>query len=198
MITSKIMLRSIFLLFLFIFSGCNQPNNKEPHIQITTSFGDIEIELYPEKAPKTVAAFLSYIDSGYYNNCSFYRVLKTEDMVGNNFGVIQGGIWQTNDQLHPYITRTGHESTQQSGLTHTTGTISMARTKNSTAGTEFFICIGDQTHFDYGPDRDGDKQGYAAFGKVIKGMKIARMIQNQPAAGEHFINKIIITGIKRL
>ena len=192
------MLRSIFLLLPFIFSGCNQPNNKEPRIQITTIFGDIEVELYPEKAPKTVAAFLSYIDSGYYTNSSFYRVLKTEDMVGNDFGVIQGGIWQTNDQLHPYITRTGHESTLQTGLTHTSGTISMARSKNSSAGTEFFICIGDQLHFDYGPTRDGDKEGYAAFGKVIKGMKIAAKIQNQPAEGEHFIKKIMITGIKRL
>ena len=58
--------------------GCNQKVYQNPHILIVTSFGDIEAELFPKQAPQTVAAFLSFIDSGYYNNSSFYRVLLQE------------------------------------------------------------------------------------------------------------------------
>jgi peptidyl-prolyl cis-trans isomerase A (cyclophilin A) len=61
----------IIAALLFLFS-CN--SYKNPRIKITTSFGNIEAELYPNKAPKTVAAFLSYVDSGLYKNSSFYRV----------------------------------------------------------------------------------------------------------------------------
>jgi len=67
-----------FLLIATLVISCSQKDYKQPHLLIKTSLGDIEIEVYPDKAPKTVAAFLSYVDSGYYNNASFYRVLKTD------------------------------------------------------------------------------------------------------------------------
>ncbi|MEJ7672223.1 MAG: peptidylprolyl isomerase [Chitinophagaceae bacterium] len=65
---------------------------------IETKFGDIEIELYPDKAPKTVGAFLSYVDSGFYKNTTFYRVLKEENQPSASFKseLIQGGMWHTN------------------------------------------------------------------------------------------------------
>ena len=185
------------LLFLFIvFIGCSHPHNKNPHILIETSYGDIEVELFPDKAPKTVAAFLSYVDSGYYTNSSFYRVLNTEDMGGNNHGLIQGGIWHTNPQLKlPGIV---HESTKQTGLSHTSGTLSLARTTPGSANTEFFICVGDKPEFDYGSGGNGDGQGFAAFGTVFKGMDIVRKIQALPATSESFTEKISIDKIKRL
>ena len=183
------------LLFISIaLISCTHTHYKNPHVLIETNYGDIEVELFPEKAPKTVAAFLSYIDSGYYNKGLFYRVIKTEDMGGNNYGLIQGGIWRTNDQLK--IPGIPHESTKQTGLSHTSGTISLARTTPGSASTEFFICVGDQTQFDYG--NGGDGQGFAAFGSVFKGMDIVRKIQDQPANGESFIEKISIDKIKRL
>lgn len=170
---------------------------KNPHVMIDTTMGEIEAELFPDKAPKTVAAFLSYVDSGYYNKGNFYRVLLNEGMNTTlNTGLIQGGIWQAGSKFHP--AGIPHESTKQTGLSHTNGTISLARTSIGTATSEFFICIGDQTQFDYGNSTPADGEGFAAFGTVIKGMDIAREIQLQSAHGEAFDNKIIINNIKRL
>lgn len=166
---------------------------------IETRHGDIEVELYPDKAPVTVAAFLSYVDAGYYNKSSFYRVLKADELPNpNNFGIIQGGIWQSRPELlasNPGIT---HESTAQTGLTHQSGTISLARTKPGTASTEFFICIGGQNQFDAGQDGTEDLQGFAAFGKVIKGMPVVRKIQEQNSHGDQFDKSIPISAISRL
>ena len=77
----------VFILFASCISFSCHPkkNYKEPTVKIETNFGDIIVELYPEKAPKTVTAFLSYIDSGYYKNGSFYRVLKAEDQPSSSF-----------------------------------------------------------------------------------------------------------------
>ena len=178
---------------------CTQPGSSNPQLLIDTNYGEIEVELYPAKAPKTVAAFLSYVDSGFYTNSAFYRVVLAEGMsVAANVGLIQGGIWQTNDRQHPAVPGIEHESTRQSGLSHTTGTLSLARTTPGTANTEFFICIGDQTQFDYGNSNPPDGEGFAAFGKVIKGMQVVRTIQQQRKQGESFTEKIIIREIRRM
>ncbi len=193
------MYKFIFLFSLLGIFGCNQPQNKNPHVLIVTSFGDIEIELFPVKAPESVRAFLSYVDSGFYNNSSFYRVVMAEGQsAASNVGLIQGGIWQTNDKLHPVVPGIVHEPTIQTGLSHTTGTVSLARTTPGSANTEFFICIGDQTLFDYGNKSGSDSLGFAAFGRVVKGMTIVRKIQEQQRNGESFGKKIIIDKIKRL
>ena len=191
------MFKYLLIISTLIF-GCSHPHYKDPHIIIETNYGDIEVALYPDKAPKTVAAFLSYIDSGYFNKSSFYRVLKTEDMAGNNYGLLQGGIWQTNDKRHPDIAGIVHESTKQTGLSHFSGTISLARTTPGTANTEFFICVGDQPQFDHGNNGVADGQGFAAFGAVFKGMDIVRKIQDQPCRGESLVEKVSIDNIRRL
>lgn len=178
---------------LCLFS-CSQKTYKEPHILITTGFGDIEAELYPEKAPKTVAAFLSYIDSGLFRNSSFYRVVSNY----NNTGLIQGGIWQTNNSKASVMPGIEHESPKQTGLSHTSGTISLARTNGGTGNTEFFICIGDQQQFDSSRRINADGLGFAAFGKIVKGMDIVKKIQQQPSEGESFVEKIEINDIKKL
>jgi peptidyl-prolyl cis-trans isomerase A (cyclophilin A) len=188
----------ILLLTISIFS-CNQPDYKNPHILISTQLGDIEVELFPDQAPKTVKAFLNFVDSDYYTNSSFYRVLKAEELpTDNNTGIIQGGIWQTRPDIKVKIPGIEHESTKQTGLTHVSGTISLARTTPGSATTEFFICIGDQTMLDYGESGTEDGQGFAAFGKVFKGMPIVRKIQAQNSRGDAFIEKIVIRKIKRL
>ena len=192
------MKRLLFTISLFVMLGCSQPG-KNPHILISTDDGDIEAELYPDKAPKTVAAFLSYIDSGFYTNSSFYRVVLAEGLSSSaNTGLIQGGIWQTNESQHPNVPGIPHESTKQTGLTHTNGTLSLARTAPGTASTEFFICIGDQTQFDYGKGSSTDTLGFAAFGKVVKGMPVVRAIQQENKHGESFEQNIAIKSIKRL
>lgn len=180
---------------LFLFS-CNA--NKNPRIQISTNFGNIEAELYPDKAPKTVAAFLSYVDSGLYKNSSFYRVLLEESMSENNKGLVQGGIWLSNNKKAETIPGIEHESPKQTGLSHNSGTLSLARTTAGTATTEFFICIGDQTEYDSSKTLNPDGLGFAAFGKVISGMEIIRKIQEQPASGQSFVIPVEILKIERL
>lgn len=193
------MSKFLIILACFALMACNQPAYKNPHIVIETGFGDIEVELFPDKAPKTVAAFLSYVDSGFYNKASFYRVLKTEELPSaTNTGIIQGGIWQTNPAKKITIPGIPHETTKQTGLTHESGTISLARLAPGTGNTEFFICIGDQSPLDAGRRGTEDGQGYAAFGSVYKGMDIVRKIQTQKSHGDKFDSKIEITKISRL
>ncbi|MDO9375675.1 MAG: peptidylprolyl isomerase [Ferruginibacter sp.] len=188
----------LVLITCLLFLGCSPPGGSNPQLLINTNYGEIEVEVYPAKAPKTVAAFLSYVDSGFYTNTSFYRVVLAEGMsTAANVGLIQGGIWQTNDKQHPNVPGILHESTKQTGLSHTTGTLSLARTTPGTANTEFFICIGDQTQFDAGNSNPRDGEGFAAFGKVIKGMQVVRTIQQQKKDGESFTQKIIIREIRR-
>jgi peptidyl-prolyl cis-trans isomerase A (cyclophilin A) len=186
------------LISALFFMSCSNPDHKNSHITIKTRLGDIEVELFPGQAPKTVVAFLSYIDSGFYNKTSFYRVLKTEEFAtANNTGIIQGGMWQTKPDKKITIPGIEHETTKQTGLTHQSGTISLARTAPGSANTEFFICIGDQSPLDFGRRGTEDGQGFAAFGKVIKGMNIVRKIQAQKSLGDKFIEKIEIYKITR-
>ena len=193
------MLKFLTFFTCVVFISCNHPAYKNQHIIIETQLGDIEVELFSDKAPKTVAAFLSYIDSGFYNNTSFYRVLKTEELpTANNTGIIQGGMWQTNPAKKITIPGIVHETTKQTGLTHESGTISLARIEPGTANTEFFICIGDQSPLDAGRRGTEDGQGYAAFGKVFEGMSIVRKIQGQKSHGDRFDEKIEIRKIRRL
>lgn len=181
----------------FFMVTCAPPDNRPPRVAIETGFGDIEVELYPEKAPVTVAAFLRYVDAGVYDNSKFYRVVAAGDMgTPLSAGVIQGGIF-----LNPEKKKQKgipHESTGKSGLTHTEGVLSMARKEPGSASTEFFICLGDQSPLDSGRRGSPDGLGYAAFGKVYSGMKVVRRIQAQPAIGESFMMPITINRIRRL
>ena len=192
-------MKKIFLiLFASALFSCGHKNTGNPVVTINTNMGDIEVELFPKQAPKTVAAFLSYVDSGFYKNSSFYRVLKNEDMEPQyNSGIIQGGMASTNSTKYSEIPGIPHEPTSQTGLSHTDGTISLARTTPGTASTEFFICIGSQVQFDQGPAASGDGLGFAAFGRVIKGMPIVRKIQSQKNNGEAFNEQIKIKNIER-
>ena len=188
-----IFMRTIMMfLICVVFFSCNNKKKDNPIVSISTAYGDIELELYSKKAPKTVAAFLLNIEKGLYKNTNFYRVLKNEELdQQSNYGVIQGGIWpaKNNSILVPL------ESTNQTGLTHNSGTISMARSVGEQATTEFFICIGEQQLFNDGGGAPEDKQGFAAFGEVIKGMDVVREIQNQKNSGDLFLRKIIINNI---
>jgi len=178
------------------FYSCGQPTYDKPHVLIETGYGDIELELYPDKAPITVSNFLKHVDAGLYNHAVFYRVVKPEDGGMVSFGVIQGGIFNLPEKSkQPGIP---HESTGRSGLTHTDGILSMARTAPGTASTEFFICLGDQSSLDSGRRGSPDGLGYAAFGKVFSGMKTVRKIQDQPAEGDLFKIAIPINKVSRL
>ena len=195
-------LKYVFFLFLLFTMSCKQQKKyTHPTIDIETYYGDIIVELYPEKAPKTVAAFLSYVDSGYYKNTSFYRVLKKEDQAMNvdKAELIQGGLWQTNYKLQKTIPGIPLETTKQTGILHTEGVISLARNEDPNSGnTEFFITLDNEPDYDYGGDASPDKQGYTTFGKVIEGMQYVKQIHQQPDFETNFRPPIRIINIKRL
>ncbi len=192
-------MRGVIIIFICLLFGCKPETNSNPHIEIQTSKGNIELELYPKQAPKTVAAFLSYIDSGYFDNANFYRVLNLENQPINapKTELIQGGIWKTNNQLAIRIPGIPHESTEQTKIKHTDGVISLARSAPGTAGTEFFICMGKQPGLDFGGENMADKQGFATFGKVIKGMGVVRKISKQNESDQYFRPPIAIYNIIR-
>ena len=182
-----------FFFLVCLLISCSNKKSDLPHIVIKTNYGDIKAELYPAKAPKTVEAFLTYIDKGYYKKTTFYRVLKDDEMPTDyNTGLIQGGVWPNLKSVAGIV----HEPTSQTGLSHTDGTLSMARTAVGTATTEFFICIGDQTSLDAGRSGTKDSLGFAAFGKVINGMSVVRKIQTAKNNGDNFTEKIKIAEIK--
>lgn len=193
-------LKYLLIVICLISVSCKETKYKYPHVAIETRLGNIEIELYTDKAPVSAGAFLSYIDSGYYKNAAFYRVLNQDNQQMDAFKaeLIQGGIWRTNHKLFLSLPGIKHETTKQTGILHKDGIISLARQEPGTATTEFFICLGDQPGFNYGGENNPDKQGYAAFGKVIKGMNIVRTIYNRPEDDQAFTPPVIIFDIVRL
>lgn len=189
-----------YLLFILLFAACSNPKYKNPHIEIQTRLGNIEIEVYPDQAPVTVAAFLSYIDSGFYSKTSFYRVLNVDNQPSNapKAELIQGGLYRSKKRNADSIRGIPHETTQKTKILHKEGVISLARLEPGSASTEFFICIGDQPGLDYGGENNPDGQGYAAFGKVVKGMDVIRRIYSQPEEDQYFSPRVDIFDIVRL
>lgn len=163
----RIMLSLIFIIFVTVLSA-----QKKEICFIKTALGDITIELYLSKAPLTVANFLKYVDANLYNNSSFFRAvtLNNQPKDSGKIEVIQG---RNVDSAKEFAT-IPLETTKQTGLLHKDGTISMARGKPATATCSFFICINDQPSLDFGGKRNPDGQGFAAYGKVIKGMDIVK------------------------
>jgi peptidyl-prolyl cis-trans isomerase A (cyclophilin A) len=183
---------SLMILLLAGPVSCRRP---APRVLIRTGMGDITVELYPEQAPVTAANFLAHVEKGDYTNSWFYRVVRMDNQPDSpvKIQVIQGGLFyeEVVDSIPPII----HETTQETGIRHTNGIISMARNGPGTASTEFFICIGDQPSLDYGGNRNPDLQGFAAFGKVIEGMDIVRGIQSLPDEGQYLVEPVPIKDI---
>lgn len=190
---------SLIALFLTLLS-CNTTHYKNPTVKISTIFGDIIVEVYPDKAPLSAEAFLKNIQAGVYKESNFYRVLKAEDQPMNapKVDLIQGGIFLSNSVLSGEKKGIPLESTGETGLVHEDGTISFARTTPDSGGLEFFICLGRLSAYDEGGAASADGLGYAAFGKVIDGMRIVRRIHDQSSEGPYFKPPILIKKIKYL
>jgi len=163
---------------------------------IRTSMGDITIELYPDRAPLTVANFLKYVDTHLYDGTHFFRTVRMDNQPDNaiKIEVIQGGDVPPGRELPAVI----HESTMKTGILHRDGTVSMARKEIGTATCNFFICIHDQPQLDYGGRRNPDGQGFAAFGKVISGMETVRRIHQLPADGQILFQPVMIITVNRI
>ncbi len=174
---------AIVLFWLILtLTGCGRKN---PHALIITEDASIEIELYADRAPLTVKNFMRYCLDGRFKNTSFYRAVRDDNQPGAavKIEVLQGGLYEDEHplMLPPIV----HESTQQTGILHLDGVISMARYEPGTATSEFFICIGDQPALDAGGKRNADGAGFAAFGRVVKGMDAVRRYWKMPAKGQY-------------
>lgn len=173
-------LRCVAVAILALGSLAARADDKSVLVMMQTSEGPIEIELFADRAPLTVANFLRYVDGGHYTDASIYRTVTFENDKGKPWiEVIQGGIGDATPAFPPIA----HESTAKTGLSHEDGTISMARGDVGTAAAEFFICIGAQPGLDHGAMRNPDGQGFAAFGKVTRGMDTVRRIHKAEAKG---------------
>ena len=139
----------------------------DPHVLLTTSAGNIELELDKQKAPVSVQNFVDYVNSGFYNNTTFHRVIP-------GFMIQGGGFTEQMQQKKP---NPPIKNEADNGLRNTRGTIAMARTADKDSATsQFFINVADNAFLDHG-QRDF---GYAVFGKVVKGMDIADKISQVP------------------
>ncbi len=172
--------------------------NETPRVLIKTELGDITVDIYEKDASITAANFLKYVDENLLDGATFYRVVTMDNQPNNDvkIEVIQGGLgFRESEQRFPPIE---HETTEKTGIKHKDGVISMARNEPGSASSEIFICINDQAELDFGGKRNPDGQGFAAFGKVIKGMDVVRKIQQQPADGQMLNPKIKIYSINRI
>ena len=188
------------LLALLFVAACAKSAPENPRIVMETDKGAITLELYPDKAPLTVANFLHYVDEGALDGGYFYRTTRPDN--DPMITVIQGGIWkpweeEADEGLEPPFPPIAHETTQMSGLTHGDGVISMARDKPGSASSEFFINVGANPSLDFAGERNPDGQGFAAFGKVIGGMDAVAAIHAAPTReGEGFEGQMLADPVK--
>jgi peptidyl-prolyl cis-trans isomerase A (cyclophilin A) len=143
-----------------------------PKVLIKTNLGDITVELYPDKAPKSVENFLAYVKSGFYDGTIFHRVIPAF--------MIQGGGF-TKDLVQKK-TRAPIVIESKNGLSNLRGTLAMARTGDPNSATaQFFINTVDNARLDYAGDTN---PGYAVFGKVVSGLDVVDKIRAVPTGAQ--------------
>jgi peptidyl-prolyl cis-trans isomerase A (cyclophilin A) len=169
-----------------------------PHVLVLTDVGDIEIEVDVVHAPISAGRFLKHVDAGFYTGGRFHRTVKLDNQPDNQvkIEVIQASLNpnHSNDAGDPIVL----ERTNLTGLKHLDGVVSTPRGAPDSARSGFFICINDQPSLDFGGKRNPDGQGFAAFGRVVKGMDVVRKIQREPNNdAQNLTPPIQILSIKR-
>lgn len=186
--------RTILLSTLIFILGSAQALADPVKVLMQTSLGDISLELYPDKAPKTVENFLRYVDEGFYNDTIFHRVI-------NDFMVQGGGFTPDHKQkrAHAQI-----RNEADNGLKNDKWTIAMARTSDPHSATaQFYINHKDNPFLNH-KSKDFKGWGYTVFGKVTKGQDVVQKIADTPTSnqGPGFDDApktaVIIKGVKRL
>ena len=190
-------LRTALFLCLTLPPGRAAGAQALPRVTIQTELGSLEVEIDTIRAPVTGGNFLSYVDQGAYRGGSFHRTVRADNQAERRvkIEVIQGGLDSSRVKDFPPIPL---ERTSESGLTHQDGAISMARDGPDTATADFFICIGPQPELDFGGKRNPDGQGFAAFGRVLRGMDVARQIHTARARDQRLTPPIQILNITRV
>jgi peptidyl-prolyl cis-trans isomerase A (cyclophilin A) len=170
----------------------------EPTVRIATSLGNIIVAVDAEHAPVSATNFLRYVDHGFYDGGKFHRTVTVANQPDRaaKIEVVQAGInpRRQKDEFAPIAL----ERTNVTGIKHLAGVVSMARDGPDTATSDFFICVTDQPSLDFGGDRNPDGQGFAAFGRVVRGMEIVRRIQQSKAKGQTLTPPVKILSVRRL
>lgn len=157
-----------FLLLLLVVCTVAQAAN--PQIEFRTGEGSFVVELYPDKAPKTVANFLEYVHSGFYEGTVFHRVIDSF--------IVQGGGLTADLKQKP--TQDPIQNEADNGLRNDYGTLAMARLFDAhSAAAQFFINVADNKTLNY-TRPDSAHMGYCVFGRVIRGMAVVEKISNLP------------------
>lgn len=179
-----------FLVTLLLSISMLSCSKTKTRVIMTTTMGEIHLELYDNDAPVTVKNFLSYVDSKYYEGTIFHRVIP-------NF-MIQGGGFTV--EMVQKETDSPIKNEASSKISNKRGTIAMARTNNPHSATsQFFINTKDNNFLDYGPRNPG----YCVFGRVTKGIEIVDAISKISTHREGFQENVpdepvIISSVKRV
>ena len=153
---------------------------QRPLVIFQTDKGAIEIEVDPQHAPLSAANFLKYVDGGFYDGGTVNRAVRPDNTVRQDVPIqviqVQIDAKRRREQFPPVPL----ERTSVTGLKHVDGAVSMARSGPDTATASFSIVIGDQPEMDFAGRRNPDGQGFAVFGRVIRGMDVVKAIQASP------------------
>jgi peptidyl-prolyl cis-trans isomerase A (cyclophilin A) len=204
-IAMLVLTRAILSISLAASFAVTQPPVAPPEpviVDITTSLGDIVIEVDTVHAPATAKNFLRYVDGGFYTGGRFHRATRADNYTVNLpnrplLECIQAGV-------NPDMKARGYppiplERTSVTGLTHAIGTVSMARgAEADTATSDFFILLNSQPSLDFGGKRFDDGQGAAAFGRVVSGLAVVQLIQRQPTDAQSLKPPITILRATRM
>lgn len=167
-------------------------------VRLTTALGEIDLEIDLTHAPRSAENFLLYVDAGRYDGGRFHRTVRPDNETRRDvpIEVVQAGV--APDREREDFPPVPLERTSVTGLRHRDGTLSMARAAPDSATSDFFVCLGDQPSLDFGGARNPDGQGFAAFGRVVRGLDVVRRIQASPADGQTLTPPIAIVSARRL
>ena len=168
--------------------------------RVETEAGAFVIEVDPEVAPVTVAHYLAHVDRKLLDGGAVYRIVTLANQAPetrHKIEVLQWGMNRPDGQAPP-LAPIVHETTQQTGLRHLDGTVSMARAQPGTATAEYFVCVGNQPELDFGGGRNPDGLGFAAFGRVVEGMAVIRALHARGEADQYLAQPIGVKSVRRI
>ncbi len=191
-------MRNILCLLLIVLFAASVYGQESVRVLIDTELGEIEVEVDVAKAPGTAANFLRYADENFYDGGQFHRTVTMQNQPNNDvkIEVIQASVDEArkDDQFDPIPL----ERTTKTGLLHQDGAISMARDEPDSATASFFFCIGDQPELDFAGARNPDGQGFAAFGRITRGMDVVKKIQMSPREEQRLTPPVRIRSVRRV
>lgn len=176
------------LLALFGALACQSGENTVG-VVLETNLGAIEVRVYPDRAPISANNLLAWVEGGHYEGATFYRVTRPDNTSGPSpHQVVQGGLLgeamrrgESSPSGAGPLPPIAHETTDMTGILNERGAIAYARLEPGTADSEFFFNVADNPALDTGnTTRQPDGQGYATFGRVVRGMEILEEIQGLP------------------